>query len=474
MKWQVDEVDKTETTIDVTLSILKPMEGPGYIGIGWNSREMNGADIWFCTVRADLFRAGDPLPSTCAKPNSGEPMFSCCLAPGTTHNAPECVSRADSDLYYSLDVVEWCLTGDVSSVTVRALVWSDNEDNTASSGKNCFKMESTSDGRMDVIAAYNPISQNRPHGYQRRTNAQVNLKAGILTQSEGHTADSGLIATHGIFMMIGWLLVAPWAVFIVRYMKTRKWHLIAHISMMGFVGSMMIPLLIGVQASVGASDKTAQHSRVGLILMSVFIFIAAAGRFRYLKWEGQTLGKMTDFSTSVFHRYGGATFIGLAWWNCYTGLVRIGPEDSYAELVLFSTYSMGYVDHHLSGETVHPHHALTFLLSMFVRYNMDIFGAIRKYVYGPYIAFVGTVFLIAEIRKRRSTTARMTMEHAGSLWDDDGTDLDSMNMETFLDVTRLGNALCVVDGRVLDLTNFIQNHPGGPDLFRCELHEALA
>ena len=98
---------------------------------------------------------------------------------------------------------------------------------------------------------------------------------------------------------------------------------------------------------------------------------------------------------------------------------------------------------------------------------MDIFGAIRKYVYGPYIALVGIVFFIAEIRMRRSTTAQMKMQHAGSLWDDDGADLDTMTMETFLDVTRLGNALCIVDGRVLDLTNFINSHPGGPDLLRC-------
>jgi hypothetical protein len=46
-----------------------------------------------------------------------------------------------------------------------------------------------------------------------------------------------MIATHGVFMLLGWLFLAPWGVFIVRYLKTRTWHLVAHISIMGFVGS---------------------------------------------------------------------------------------------------------------------------------------------------------------------------------------------------------------------------------------------
>ena len=44
--------------------------------------------------------------------------------------------------------------------------------------------------------------------------------------------------------------------------------------LLGVVGSMMVPLLIGVEASVGATDKTAQHAVVGLIVMSLFFLMA--------------------------------------------------------------------------------------------------------------------------------------------------------------------------------------------------------
>lgn len=204
----------------------------------------------------------------------------------------------------------------------------------------------------------------------------------------------------------------------------------------------MVPLLIGVEASVGASDKTANHSLVGLIMMGVFFVMAGTGRYRYIKWQGQKIGKKKDLFSLIVHKYGGAVFIALSWWNCYTGLVRISPEDSNFQLVILSSYSMGY--------------------------DMNIFGFIKNYLYAPYLAFVIAVFLVAEVRKRRSS-AKKTMQNAGSLWNDDDSNLECMTMETFLNVTRLGNALCVVDGRVLDITDFVDNHPGGPDLLRCKL-----
>mmetsp|Transcript_13448 Transcript_13448/g.25308 ORF Transcript_13448/g.25308 Transcript_13448/m.25308 type:complete len:1223 (+) Transcript_13448:3-3671(+) len=431
-----------DRSILVTLSVLEEMEDPGFIGIGWGKQEMKGAQIWFCTVNQGVFHAskGD-FPEDCSARQQNEDgsnnanLFSCCVASTSSYHVPQCLKPGDSN-YYELEVADACLSKSMSSVQVKAKVCPDGDDDSSTAA--CFRSTSTADGKIDFIVAFNPFTTVRSHGYQRRTSAQVDLSAGILTSVEQDTVDNGLIATHGIFMLAGWLFLAPWGIFIVRYMKTRSWHLVTHISIMGVVGSMMIPLLIGVEASVGASDKKQQHSLVGLILLFLFFVMVAAGRIQYLKWDGRKVGKKTAFVSKVVHKLGGYCFIGLAWGNCYTGLVRIGPEDSQFQIVFLSSYSMGY--------------------------DMPIFGAIRKYVYGPYIAFVVLSFAVAEFYNRYGGDAAKVMKGRGSLWDDDkDLELEPMTME---DVTRLGSSLCVVDGRVLDITDFIDCHPGGPELLR--------
>ena len=229
-------------------------------------------------------------------------------------------------------------------------------------------------------------------------------------------------------------------------MKTRRWRLVAHVAIMSIVGSLMIPLLIGVEASVGATDKLAEHSLVGLTLMLVYFGMAFAGRIRYLKLEGKPIGRRTDLFSSIFHRGGGAIIVLLAWWNCYTGLVRIGPEDSHFAVVVLSSFPMGY--------------------------DLPIFGQIRRFCFWPYISFIFLIFLIAEIRMRRyDKKHRKNLEDVisgkDSVWEDCDTEgLERMTMETFLDMTRLGSQFCVVQGRVLDITNFMDIHPGGRDMLR--------
>lgn len=236
----------------MTLSFLEQMQEPGYIGIGWESQVMKGAHMWFCTVNEEEFgEIRDNMPEDCRErfldsedeeDDLAATLFSCCLAIGTLHNAPQCVQPDDARAYYELEVTNACLSNTMAAVTVKAPVCATGEDQDGSdsivlSRRTCFKTSSTPDGKMDFIAAYNPLSAIRPHGYQRRTSAQVDLTAGILTQEETETVDSGLIATHGIFMLLGWLILAPWGIFIVRYLKTRAWHLVVHISIMGVVGS---------------------------------------------------------------------------------------------------------------------------------------------------------------------------------------------------------------------------------------------
>ena len=96
-------------------------------------------------------------------------------------------------------------------------------------------------------------------------------------------------------------------------MKTRPSRLVWHVSLMGIVGSMMVPLLIGVEASVGATNKTQEHSFVGLCLMGFYFVMVFAGRIRYLKLQGQKVGRKTYFFSAILHKYGGVVMVILAW-----------------------------------------------------------------------------------------------------------------------------------------------------------------
>jgi hypothetical protein len=78
------------------------MEEPGYIGIGWGQQEMLGAHIWFCKVNESKFNP-DAFSEDCTVPAGGSDLFSCCLAIGTLHNAPQCVTH-DSPIFYELEV----------------------------------------------------------------------------------------------------------------------------------------------------------------------------------------------------------------------------------------------------------------------------------------------------------------------------------------------------------------------------------
>lgn len=450
--WSIDgEVNSKGRSITVTLKASQRMSGPGFLGVGWGSSVMNGAEIWFCTIISDKFSSiTRPFPDSCSSATDNASLeqaaFSCCVARGNQAK-PSCVD-SEASVFYPLEVVDWCLSESESIISVQAPVCNDEVKLSSDGQRNCFALSSTPEGDIDMIVAYNPSAQNRPHGFQRRSSSRVNLKAGILTQLEESLADDGLIAYHAISMYIFWMFLAPLGVFIVRFMKTRKWRLIAHISIMGVVGGLMIPIILGVEFAVGATRHRQEHSIVGIGITVAILFMFVAGKIRYSQLTGQKVGKRTAIFAYRFHKITGYTILLCSWWNCYTGLVRISPSDSFFQVIVLSSFSLGY--------------------------DIPVFGWIKQHLYWPQLGLICLVFLAVELWRQykngKGHLQQLEDATAGKIifvttFDQKFSEnLEEMTVEDFLEQTRLGSMLCILDGHVLDVSEFAEYHPGGANL----------
>lgn len=62
VSWDVVDSSNDAGSIEILLSVQERMEGPGFIGIGWNSQQMKSAEIWFCQVDEEVFDTFDTMP----------------------------------------------------------------------------------------------------------------------------------------------------------------------------------------------------------------------------------------------------------------------------------------------------------------------------------------------------------------------------------------------------------------------------
>jgi len=139
----------------------------------------------------------------------------------------------------------------------------------------------------------------------------------------------------------------------------------------------------------------------------------------------------------------------MAWSNCYTGLVQIGSVD--IEVYLFNSVSVP------------------------LGYNISIFGYIREKMFFPYLGIVIAIFFVAEAksifdRLRRRTLPvdelKTKINEALNTRDDI---METMDTKTFLQLTKHGNQYCIINGFVVDYTEFADFHPGGRDLLKFAL-----
>jgi hypothetical protein len=306
------EHDDGEEFIDFTMTLPDQMINGGYIGLGWGSNIMKGAEMWMClSIKSDGSSTCDNETAWETVSNDPGP-FSCCVVDGERHIAPDC-SKSTQDY---LTVLSSCSSGMGSYVSVRARVCPGNDNR-----RDCFVHE----GNKQFIAAFNPDSATLAHGFSRRQAGSINLVSGgaAATCSNSDSARAGLFALHGTMLLIAWLVLAPIAIYVVRYYKGKSWRLKVHITLVGLIVSMMFTLILTAVISVegtsfGTEDaRSAKFSKHKIVGMSVFAFIAfmvTTGELR----RKRTLTKRTksvalERAVIISHRCGGLILVGAAW-----------------------------------------------------------------------------------------------------------------------------------------------------------------
>ena len=92
-------------------------------------------------------------------------------------------------------------------------------------------------------------------------------------------------------------------------------------------------------------------------------------------------------------------------------------------------------------------------------YDLELFGFIRKYIFFPWIGIVLLAFAVTEVRMRRASrklshNIDMSRKGAGKMLIVD-RDLQKMSVDTFLFLTKHGNALSSIDGYIIDISTFM-------------------
>uniref|UniRef100_A0A7S1B5D1 Cytochrome b5 heme-binding domain-containing protein n=1 Tax=Corethron hystrix TaxID=216773 RepID=A0A7S1B5D1_9STRA len=418
---------KTTNELEITLHLKEAMIGNGFLGVGMGKQVMRDAEIWFCTVES---KTSESSFSSICNSQEDDRIFSCCLTKGHGHHAPICINSRIGGMHYELDVIESCLLENSSSVKFRVPLCPSG----STGSQKCFDLDKFKIGEsktVDFITAYNNMDKTRTHGPSRRAPGTINLYDASLSTSES-TNTKMFFLVHGLFMLVAWLLLVPTGIFIVRYMKSNKWWLVGHVTIMGVVTSMIpVSILSSITAGNTLSDID-NHKTLGVLLTILFFFMVGAGKILQLKMQEVFNNEILSKIALNVHRYGAWFVLAAAWYNCYTGLIRIGPEVN----ISFGKH-MGY--------------------------NLPWFGFIRKYMFIPIVSLWTILFIVFEIKKKKNTIEA----YQGHILETFKRNaLDDMPLKTFLEMTRLGSNLCIVEGMVINLAGFINSHPGGPEVFR--------
>ncbi|CAM9139722.1 unnamed protein product [Choristocarpus tenellus] len=396
LKWDLDDF-----RVNFTITVGEEIS-TGFIGLGFGSVDMEGADIVFCEFDG-------------------------------TGTGPDCydgISVANRQPDRDIDVggtdeltnVAFSVANGFTTVSwVRPLLATEVHDNAVETS-----------GTTDVVVAYNPHSVSF-HGMNRIGRAKIDFSTGVST-TNSLDSDSSFFAFHGAVMLLAWCVIGPIGIFAARYMKVLSLWLEVHHGSMAFVAETVIPLAASALATTKGQFHSS-HSIMGTLVMVLVAFQVASG-FKRISSLKSSQYDIKVKMMAVVHMWGGRALAVLAIFTCYHGLCLIAPDTTLT----------------IASEGVTGDDA----------FGLEIrgFGSMLKY-YWTYIGFLGVVFAIGEVRLRFQNRYDQ-MDFVKCL---DLPILDLKEFRAHVDNGSKWVLVddAIVD---LDINNLLENHPGGARVLR--------
>lgn len=395
--WAVDS-----TNSEIHMELAMAIAATGWIGIGFNSQVMRGADcIIVHQPSTGVFQADDmhiPLSGALAPVLDTESNIDAAATSGSYING-----------VLTVNFTRAFDTGDATDAVL---------DPAAS--------------QVDLIFAYG-TSPGAYHGISSRGTVSIDLFAedAPAVGSGGGGADLiGVYAVHGAIMILMWMLFTPWSILVARYKRHWAYSMEIHqtLSQAGTVGVVSFAISAFVASN---STELSYHALIGLAIVVVLTLQLISG------WSTRLL-LVNSYNISaikkgkLWHKIVGLSLAVLAIVNCFLGVKMLLGVNSWVIEVIFICYLVG-----LAGVTAYLEMQKARVASKHLsRGKKNGAGRVQPYLVDDH-----------------GTETSLIGEH-----------LKNLPLMTFHQVTAqvsAGTLLMVINNRVYDIRQFINKHPGG-------------
>ncbi|CAM9704645.1 unnamed protein product, partial [Ectocarpus fasciculatus] len=275
--------------------------------------------------------------------------------------------------------------------------------------------------------------------------------------------EDNFVSLHGALMLIAWMVLAPWGIYYVRYRKGEEidfiwryewWEM--HEEIMIVASEAVLPLGITAIFASG-SQRGTEHAHWGYYMIVAVIAQVLSGWLR-VKGLG---GKNANFS--VFHRFN-------KFFHIYAGRFA---------------YLAGVIQCYRGLELVASNDKLIFSAGDGLDLQLGSFGFVYEKAFPAWFGLIALIFLFLETRKQyrrffKKGSAKVLgcVEIINERYkgeggaDDNGApqyqrlvprteDLPMYSLAEFNEKVLNGQSWVLVDGAILDVSEFALRHPGG-------------